>query len=78
VCFALQPGPTACIANCFRRPFAAVCHRHNFDLDVPRPIAQSFRDILRDLARIERAFKFIWGNQDFHGYNFIARQALVI
>ena len=63
---AFQPETATRIANRIRSSLAAVCHRHNVDLRIRQRIADSLGDVFRDFARIERAFKFVRGDEDFH------------
>ena len=56
---AFEPGTAARITHCFCGPLPAVGHRHHFDLRVRQHIEQPFRDVLRDLPRVQRAFEFI-------------------
>ena len=34
-------------------------------------VAQSFRNVFRNFARVKRAFEFVGSDEDVHGYNFI-------
>src|SRR5437667_4180862 len=60
--FALYPGTAARIANNFRGSLAAIRHRRNFDFRIRQDIAQSCRDVFRNLPRTKRAFEFVRGD----------------
>src|SRR5207248_10266748 len=53
------PLATAGVANHFRSPFAAIRHRSDLDLRIRNYIANSERDIFRNLPGAERALEFI-------------------
>jgi hypothetical protein len=73
---AFEPGTAERITNRFCGPLPAVGHRHHFDLRVRQHIEQPFRDVLRDLARVQRAFEFIGSDKNSHSYNFITNPML--
>ena len=61
-----HPLATAGVANHFRSPFAAIRHRSDLDLRIRNYIANSERDIFRNLPGAERAFEFIRRDEDVH------------
>src|SRR4029079_6456289 len=63
---AFEPRTAARLTNCFGGSLASIGHGHDFDLRVVHHIEHSFRDILRDLSRVQRAFEFIGSDEDSH------------
>jgi hypothetical protein len=63
---ARHPLAPARIANHFRRPFAAICHGRDLDLRIRDYIANSERDVFRNLQGAERAFEFIRRDENLH------------
>jgi hypothetical protein len=63
---ACEPGTAARITNRFRGPLPAVGHRHHLDLRVRHHIEQPFRNVLRGVSSVERAFEFIGSDKDSH------------
>src|SRR5204863_7755071 len=60
------PGTASRMTTCFPAPLPAFSHRYHFDLRLRQHIEQRFRNILRDLSRVQRAFEFIGSDEDFH------------
>jgi hypothetical protein len=75
---ASEPRTTARITHCLRSPLAAVGHGNYFDSRIRQHIEQPFRNVLRDLSRVQRAFEFIWSDEDFHTRTFIRHIPTVI
>ena len=67
---AIDPATTTRFANHFRGAFAAVRHWHDFDVRIRQHIEKTFRNVLPDLSRVQRAFEFVRSDENSHGYNF--------
>jgi hypothetical protein len=63
---ARHPLAPARLTNHFRRPFPAIRHRRDLDLRVRNYIANSQRDVFRNLLGAERTFEFIRRDEDAH------------
>src|SRR5207245_79801 len=69
VCFALQPGTPARLANRFCCSLTPIGHRDGLDFRIRQRVAQPFCNVFGNFPRVERSFEFVWGNQDFHHHN---------